>query len=83
VYSSRTTDRDVLDHTAYPLKGKSDGNSVFDTDALTENPCGADPAVHVTAVVADLKSLTLDCFHNVKKLIATHFPQHDVINAKG
>src|SRR6185312_7566338 len=46
--------------------------------ALAEDAVGADPAIDVAAIVADLKAAALDRLHEMQILRAAYATEHDV-----
>lgn len=52
--------------------------SRFDADTLAVNSICADPTVHQSAIVPDLKTWTADRFDEVQVFIPSHLTQHDV-----
>jgi hypothetical protein len=57
--------------------------SSFDVSGFTVDAVGADPAVDVAAVVADLEAGAVDAFDEVKVIAPTNFDEHDVVGLKG
>ena len=59
-----------------------DDTSIFDAHAFPINRGSANPAIYEAPIVADLVSVALDRFNDMKVLVATNFAQNDVVNSK-
>lgn len=59
-------------------KGRRAHLSSFDTDAATVNRVRADPSIDASAIVADLKPFALNCFDEMKVMIAPNAAKDDI-----
>lgn len=56
--------------------------SAFDANGFTVNAIGADPAVDVAAIVADLKAPVVDRFDEVEAIASADFDEDDIVRVQ-